>query len=89
MHAVEILGLCAAACTSFATLPQLIKTWKTKSAKDVSVLLFMLSLAGTILWLIYGVMIDSISLIIANSISSTLSACILILVMKYKLEART
>lgn len=87
MPIIEIIGLCAASCTSFATLPQLIKIWKAKSAKDVSTLMFILSLVGTILWLIYAVAIDSISLILANVISSTLAAGILI--MKYRLGGHT
>jgi MtN3 and saliva related transmembrane protein len=62
----EIIGLIAGAlsCTTF--LPQVIKTWKSKSTKDVSLTMFLIASAGTTLWLVYGIMINSISIIGTN-----------------------
>lgn len=73
----EVIGIIAGAlsCTTF--LPQVIKTWKSKSTKDVSLTMFLLASAGTLLWLIYGIMIDSISIIGTNIVVLFLSLTML------------
>jgi MtN3 and saliva related transmembrane protein len=62
----EIIGIIAGAfsCTTF--LPQVIKTWKSKSTKDVSLTMFLIATLGTTLWLVYGILINSISIIGTN-----------------------
>ena len=55
MDTITIIGLIAAAFTTVALLPQLIKVWKTKSTKDISIGMFMLYCGGVLLWFIYGV----------------------------------
>ncbi|HEX7410627.1 MAG TPA: SemiSWEET family transporter, partial [Bacteroidales bacterium] len=64
----EVIGILAGtlSCTTF--LPQVIKTWKSKSAKDVSLNMFLIATAGTTLWLLYGILIHSISIIGTNII---------------------
>ena len=56
----------ALSCTTF--LPQVIKTWKSKSTKDVSLTMFLIASLGTTLWLIYGILIHSFSIIATNII---------------------
>ena len=62
----EIVGIIAGAlsCTTF--LPQVIKTWKSKSTKDVSLTMFIIASIGTALWLVYGILIHSFSIIATN-----------------------
>jgi len=62
----EVVGLIAGAlsCTTF--LPQVIKTWKSKSTKDVSLSMFLIASVGTALWLLYGILIHSFSIIATN-----------------------
>jgi len=62
----EIVGIIAGAlsCTTF--LPQVIKTWKSKSTKDVSLTMFIIASIGTTLWLVYGILIHSFSIIATN-----------------------
>ena len=80
---VTILGLVAASLTTFAGLPQLIKTWKTKSTKDISLLLFLMMFVGVLLWLIYGILTGDIPLIAGNGVSALLVGAILALKLKY------
>jgi len=81
---VEIVGIAAGAlsCTTF--LPQVIKTYKSKSAKDVSLFMFIIAAVSTFLWLIYGLLIDSFSLIFTNAIVVVLSLVMLLLKLKYR-----
>ncbi len=78
----EVIGLIAGAlsCTTF--LPQVVKTWKSKSTKDVSLAMFLIASAGTALWLVYGIMIKSISIIGTNVIVLFFSLTMLLLIFK-------
>nr|WP_290220993.1 SemiSWEET transporter [Trichocoleus desertorum] len=84
MDAVTLLGLVAAALTTTAFVPQLFKTWRSKSAKDVSLWMLITFSIGVFLWLIYGVYIQSLPVIIANSVTFVLSSINLILKLRYE-----
>lgn len=77
MNLVDLLGITAGALTTAAFLPQVIKTWKSKSAKDLSLGMFSLFVLGVILWLIYGILIDSLPVILANAATLLLSSMLL------------
>jgi len=59
MEFVNIIGYLAAISTTIAFLPQAIRIWKTKSAKDLSLFTFLIFCIGTMLWLIYGIMLSA------------------------------
>ena len=64
---IEILGYISATLTTIAFLPQIIKTIQTKSAKDVSMGMFVLFTIGVFLWIIYGILTRTYPVLIANS----------------------
>ena len=66
---IEIIGLCAAVLTTAAFLPQVYKTWKTKDVSSLSMPMLSMFLTGVVLWLIYGFLLESPALILANSIT--------------------
>ncbi len=78
-----IIGLLAATLTTTAFLPQMIKTWKTKSAKDVSYTMLITFITGVFLWLIYGIMAADIPVILANTFTLLFNLTILYLKIKY------
>ena len=80
----EIVGMIAGAlsCTTF--LPQVIKTWKSKSTKDVSLTMFLIASLGTTLWLVYGILIHSISIIGTNIVVLIFSLTMLWLLFKHR-----
>ena len=78
------LGYIAGLLTTIAFLPQVIKVWRTKSTKDISIWMFLIFTTGVLLWLIYGLMIRNYSLIIANTITLILSISILIAKILFK-----
>lgn len=77
MSPVIILGLVAGALTTFAFVPQVIKTWKTKSAKDLSMGMYSIFCTGVALWLVYGFIVGDIPIIVANIITFSLAMTIL------------
>ena len=80
----EIIGLIAAVCTTFAFVPQVMKVWKTKQTKDLSLRMYSIMFLGILLWLVYGILIDSLSIILANVVTATLVGTILVYIIKGK-----
>jgi len=84
MNRIEIVGILAGAlsCTTF--LPQVIKTYKSRSTKDVSLVMFIIATISSALWLIYGILIDSFSVTFTNVIVFISSVIMLYLKVKYR-----
>jgi MtN3 and saliva related transmembrane protein len=80
----EIIGLLAGvlSCTTF--LPQVIKTWKSGEVKDVSLSMFVIASVGTALWLVYGVLIGSISIIFTNIVVLIFALTMLGLIFRHR-----
>ena len=76
---IDILGLVAGSLTTAAFVPQLLKVWQSKSANDISYLMFILFIIGIVLWEIYGWEIHSMPVILFNIITFLLGLAILIL----------
>jgi MtN3 and saliva related transmembrane protein len=76
------LGFLAAFCTTIAFIPQVIKVYKSKHTKDISLGMFLLLSFGILLWIGYGLMIKSYPVVIANAITIILSGYILIIKIK-------
>jgi len=74
---ITLIGLAAATCTTIAFVPQVIKTWKSKTAKDLSLGTFSIFTTGVVLWLIYGFLIMDLPIIAANTVTLALVAAIL------------
>ena len=84
MNYVEIIGLLAAVCTTIAFLPQVVKTWKSKSAKDLSLGMFSLFFTGVGLWLAYGILQQDLPIILANGVTLILAGSLLFFKLTYK-----
>jgi MtN3 and saliva related transmembrane protein len=84
MEFMTIIGFIAAACTTFSTLPQLIKIIKMKETRDLSLEMYLLMTTGVALWLAYGIYRQDIVLICANSVSFFFNMAILVLKLRYK-----
>jgi MtN3 and saliva related transmembrane protein len=83
MDATMLLGLAAGTLTTIAFVPQLAKTWRTRSTKDVSLGMFSIFCTGVLLWLIYGVLIQSVPVVLANGVTLVLAGAILSLKIKF------
>nr|WP_202950669.1 SemiSWEET transporter [Pseudanabaena sp. PCC 6802] len=81
---ITTLGLVAGVLTTLAYLPQVIKTWKSKSAQDLSWSMLIVLCIGIVLWLVYGFSIQDIPIIAANVVTLILASIILALKIKYQ-----
>lgn len=84
MSLIILLGLAAGALTIIAFVPQVIRTWKTKSAHDLSLGMYSILCTGVLLWLIYGLIIEDIPIIVANAVTLSLALVILYFKLIYK-----
>lgn len=82
MDYIELLGMTAGTISSITFLPQVIKTWKSKSAKDISLWMILFVTSSVILWLIYGIFLKSIPIIYTNS--AVLLMSLILLYFKWK-----
>ncbi len=80
----DLVGYIAAFFTTFALLPQIIRIWKLKEARDISILMPSMIAVGTALWLVYGVLISSWPVIAANVISLLITLATLYVTIKYR-----
>ena len=80
----DSIGMVAAVLTTIAYIPQVVKIYRTKSARDVSFRMFSLLATGVSLWLVYGIMMRSGPLIFANFVTLALSLTVLGLKIKYE-----
>ena len=83
MPLVDIIGYSAGFLILISIIPQIIKSWKTKSTKDLSLSRYIIYILGVLLWLIYGIAIINGPMILINSINLLLASSILYLKFKY------
>lgn len=81
---IEWIGFLAAILTTGAYIPQVLKIWKTKTADGVSLSMYWVMLTGVSLWGIYGILIESYPIILANVITLILLVTIIIFKQKHK-----
>ncbi len=86
MHesAVTTLGLVAGTLTTAAFVPQVLKTWRSRSAHDVSLAMFLILAVGATLWTIYGRLIGSAPVLVANGVTLLLVLTMLALKWRYR-----
>ena len=77
-------GLVAGGLTTVSLVPQVRKIWKTKSAKDVSLKMFVAFCAGVALWLVYGTLKGEAAIIITNAVTLLFGSAILFMKLKFE-----
>ncbi len=80
------IGLAAGFLTSIAVIPQVVRTWRIKHARDISIWQPLILIAGMLLWLFYGLMLNDLPLIAANAFS--ISCYLVLLGMKIVYDRR-
>lgn len=83
MDKATLLGGLAGFLTTAAFIPQVWKTWKSKSAADLSLVMFFVFSLGVLCWLVYGIMIAQAPVIFWNAITLVLALAILIMKLKF------
>jgi MtN3 and saliva related transmembrane protein len=83
MSMVEIIGSVGATCTTLAFVPQVLQIWKTRSAKDVSLPMYITFMVGIICWFTYGLMLNAWPIIVANIITFALALAVILMKLRW------
>jgi len=83
MSWLDYTGYAAAICTTSAYVPQVLRVWRTRSTKDISLKMFLVLVTGLCLWLTYGFWKGEMPLVIANSVTLLLAGTILFFKLKH------
>jgi len=83
LSSFEYLGIVAGLLTTFSLVPQIMRVYKLKSAREISLLFNASMLLGIVIWLVYGIVLGLFSLIIWNSIGIALNGWLLFAKLKY------
>ncbi len=83
MQLLDYTGYAAALCTTGAYVPQVLRVWRTRSTKDISLRMFIVLVSGLGLWLTYGIWRGELPLILANGTTLMLASTILYFKLRY------
>src|SRR5262245_60920626 len=75
----DIVGYAAGFLATAAFVPQVVKTFKDRSTRDISLGMYVLFCAGVALWLVYGLLTISWPVIVSNAVTLVLSGAVLVL----------
>jgi MtN3 and saliva related transmembrane protein len=81
---IEALGYLAAALTTLSFAPQAWLTFRTRDVSGISLGMYGAMVSGVALWLVYGVLIGSWPLVVANTVTLTLAGAILVMKLRIK-----
>ena len=84
MTLLEVMGFVAATLTTAAFVPQVFKTFKERSAKDISLSMYLVLLLGIVLWVFYGLYIASMPIVIANMVTGVLVALMIWMKIRFR-----
>jgi MtN3 and saliva related transmembrane protein len=82
INADEIVGLIAAFLTTIAFLPQAVKVYRTQSTDGLSLPMYVIMFVGVCMWLYYGLRIESLSVVVANTVTAVMQIFIIFNILK-------
>lgn len=83
MNLSDSIGSVAASLTTLSFVPQVWQVWKTRQTQAISLGMYSLFTLGVALWLVYGILLVSWPIIIANSITVILAGAVLVMKLKF------
>lgn len=83
MNGVDILGYSAGFITALTFLPQVLKTYKEKSARDISLNMFLIAATNEIMWVVYGFLKNDMVIVLTNVVVLVLSLTMVVFKLKY------
>lgn len=75
----DVVGAVAGALTTVAFVPQVVKTWRTRSTRDISLAMWLAFWCGVALWTVYGLILSAWPIVVANVLTLILSGIVLVI----------
>lgn len=83
MNIIDWMGSIAATLTTTSFIPQVWQVWRTRHTKDISLGMYAIFTSGVAMWLVYGILLNSWPIIIANSITVCLAGAVFLMKLKF------
>jgi MtN3 and saliva related transmembrane protein len=83
MQLIDLVGSVAATLTTVSFIPQVWRVWTTRHTKDISLTMYVAFTCGVALWLLYGILMASWPIIIANGITFCLAGAVLLMKIRF------
>ncbi|MCX6814578.1 MAG: SemiSWEET transporter [Candidatus Aenigmarchaeota archaeon] len=80
----DLIGFAAGFLIAISMIPQVIKSYKTKSVEDISFLMLFIIMLGTALWVIYGILITSFPIIVMDGFGFFVNFVLIYMKIKYR-----
>lgn len=84
MNTIDWMGSIAATLTTTSFIPQVWQVWRTRHTKDISLGMYAIFTCGVTMWLIYGTLLESWPIIIANGLTLLLAGTVLFMKLLFK-----
>jgi MtN3 and saliva related transmembrane protein len=79
----DLIGSLASTLTTIAFVPQVWRAWKTRSARDLSLPMYLIFTAGVVLWFVYGLLLGAVPIIVGNAVTLLLAGAVLAMKLKF------
>jgi MtN3 and saliva related transmembrane protein len=79
----DLIGAVASALTTIAFVPQVWRVWKTRSARDLSLPMYLIFTTGVVLWFVYGLLLGAVPIIAGNAITLALAGTVIAMKLKF------
>lgn len=80
---IDVIGSVAAFLTTVAFVPQVVKIWRCRSAKDISLPMYVVFTLGVAMWLVYGLLLGAMPIIIANCVTLVLAMSVVVMKLRW------
>jgi len=87
MIIANVVGVAAALCSMSSFAPQIAKIWRDRDAGEISLVMYLVTVTGFVLWTAYGLIIESWPVTVSNLVSLAMSATVLVLKWKFSRKA--
>ena len=87
MNYIDIIGLFAGTCVTLSVIPQILKVWRTKKVKAISLKTFSILTFGIGVWIVYGILKNDLPIIITNGVSFCLNLLMVYFIIYYEKES--
>jgi MtN3 and saliva related transmembrane protein len=80
---IDLIGMIAGTLSTVAFVPQVWRVWRTRSARDLSLPMYLIFTAGVALWFVYGLMLGALPIILCNGLTLLLAGTVLAMKLKF------
>ena len=80
---IDLIGMIAGTLSTFAFVPQVWRIWRTRSARDLSLPMYLIFAAGVALWFVYGLLLGAMPIIVCNGLTLLLAGTVLAMKLKF------